>query len=61
MGREYLVLSEHAVDGRAEPSMLDLLRDVTEDVVGREVGADAVADLPALDLLAERDDLSGQV
>lgn len=55
---KHFVFGQDAVDGRAERGLLDLLRDVSEDVAGREVRADTVARVPARDLCAERDDLA---
>ena len=56
--RNDLVLRQHTVDRRAQACRYDLLRRVSEDVVDGEVGRDALADFPALDLFAHGDDLA---
>ena len=61
MRRNDLVLRQHTVDRRAQACRYDLFRRVSEDVVDGEVGRDALANFPALDLFTNGDDLARQV
>ncbi len=45
----------------SEASRLDLLADVSDEVISCEVGTDSLAEFSACDVFAERDDLSGHV
>ena len=61
MSGKDLVLREHPIDGCAERRLRHVLRDIPEEVVGRKVRRDALANLPALHVLPERDDLTRHV
>ena len=61
MRRDGLVLGQDTVDGRTQRARLDRRRHLTVDVVDREVGRDALAHCPPLDILAHCDDLAGHV
>ena len=55
------VLREHPIDGCAERRLRRVLRDIPEEVVGCKVRRDALANLPALHVLPESDDLTRHV
>ena len=61
MCRQDLVLGQDTIDGRAKRRVLVLQCDAPVDMVDVEVRADALADIPALDFLANRDDLARHV
>ena len=61
MRRDNLVLCQHAIDEPAQSCPVRYVRRHAKDVVEREVGHDALADLPALHVLADRDDLARHV
>ena len=61
MGGEHFVLGQNAVDGSAEAGPLALLRDLSEDMVGREVGANTLADGPSLHFSTESYNFPGHV
>lgn len=56
-----LILCQDAVNRAAKTSEFDLVSHVAEDVIHSEVGANTVADLPALDVVTHSDDFTGHV
>lgn len=55
------ILGENTIDRCTESRLLDFVGDVAEDMVCGEVGADALADGPTLDVLACGNNLACQI